>query len=223
MADILRQLKQTLLTSVLALFVVTATSQTVSHTSLAVKNKKAKQVNISKQLKSFIQLASEANVEYIYPPEFKEIPAINNDYFSFDYALELPGHDFEVWFRVRSQKKIVANYPRMDSDTAKTAENPDSLYNKTGLTLASALGGGQSYFTTIVPPDYLARYHATAGKTYLLDLADTPETKHYKYALLITLHKDRVGTIVAVCFGNEKGAEFFKNIFKASKCLKFKS
>ena len=206
----------------LVLFVVTAMSQPVSHASLAAKNKKAKPVNISKQLKNFIQLASEANVEYIYPPGFKEIQAINNDDFSFDYALELPDRDFEVWFRVRSQKRILANNLHMNSDTAKTAD-PDSLYNKTGLTLASVLGGGQEYFTTIIPPDYLARYNATEGKTYLLELADMPETKHYKYALLITLHKDHVGTIVAVCFGNEKGAEFFKNIFKASKCLKFKS
>jgi hypothetical protein len=223
MADILRQLKQILLTSMLMLFVVTAMSQPVSHASLAAKNKKTKPVSISKQLKSFTQLASEANVEYVYPAGFKEIPALNNDEFSFDYALELPDRDFEVWFRVRSQKRILASYPHMDSDTSKAADNPDSLYNKTGLTLASALGGGQDCFTTIIPPDYLSRYNATEGKTYLLDLADTPETKHYKYALLITLHKDHVGTIVAVCFGNEKGAEFFKNIFKASKCLKFKS
>ena len=62
-----------------------------------------------------------------------------------------------------------------------------------------------------------------AGKTYLLNLLDMPETKHYKYALLITLQKGHVGTIIAVCFANEKGAEFFKNINKASKCLKFKS
>jgi len=111
----------------------------------------------------------------------------------------------------------------MASDTLKTEDNPDSLYNKTGLTLASELTGGQSYFTTIIPPDYLARYNASEGKTYLLELADANETKHYKYALLITLHKDHAGTIVAVCFGNNKGSEFFKNIFKASKALKFKS
>ena len=117
----------------------------------------------------------------------------------------------------------MANYAQIRNDTTRSVDNPDSLYNKTGLTLASEFGGGQSYFTTIIPPDYLARYNATEGKTYLLDLADMPETKHYKYALLITLHKDHVGTIVAVCLGNDKGSGFFKNIFKASKCLKFKS
>ncbi|MBS1520966.1 MAG: hypothetical protein JST50_08225 [Bacteroidetes bacterium] len=177
----------------------------------------------SKQLKKFVKLAREANVMYIAPEGFKEIKPINNDTLSFDYALELPGEEFEVWFEVQPQKKVLADFARLVSDTSRTNEHPDSLYNKTGLTLASELSGGQSYFTTIIPPDYLARYNATEGKTYLLDLADANETKHYKYALLITLHKDRIGTIVAICFGNEKGSGFFKNIFKASRALKFKS
>lgn len=177
----------------------------------------------SKQFKNFVKLANEANVAFTAPEGFKEIKPVKNDTLSFDYALELPDEEFEVWFNVRSQKRAMADIVRMVSDTARADNNPDSLYNKTGLTLAEELSGGQNYFTTIIPPDYLARYNATEGKTYLLDLADANETKHYKYALLITLHKDRIGTIVAICFGNEKGSGFFKNIFKASRALKFKS
>ena len=177
----------------------------------------------SKQLRNFIKLASEANVAYIAPEGFKEITPVKNDTLSFDYALELPEEDFEVWFEVRSQKRVLTNYAHLVSDTTRMNEHPDSLYNQTGLALAEKLSGGQSCFTTVIPPDYLARYNATEGKTYLLDLADANETKHYKYALLITLHKDHVGTIVAICFGNEKGSGFFKNIFKASRALKFKS
>jgi len=220
MAAILPPFKQIVFTCILVSVAVTAMSQQATHVYPAAKSKTNSE---SKQLKNFIKLAGEANVVYVYPEGFKEIQAINHNDFAFDYALELPGQDFEVWFNVRCQKRILANYAQTVSDTAETIDNPDSLYNKTGLTLASEFGGGQSYFTTIIPPDYLARYNATEGKTYLLDLADMPETKHYKYALLITLHKDHVGTIVAVCFGNDKGSEFFKNIFKVSKCLKFKS
>lgn len=177
----------------------------------------------SKQLRNFIKLAGEANVAYIAPEGFKEIKPVKNDTLSFDYALELPGEDFEVWFEVRSQRRVLESFARSVSDTIRANEHPDSLYNHTGLILADKLSGGQSCFTTIIPPDYLARYNADEGKTYLLDLADANETRHYKYALLITLHKDRVGTIVAICFGNEKGSGFFKNIFKASRALKFKS
>lgn len=220
MLAILRHFKQIVFTGILVYVALTATSQQITHVNTGSKLKAAHE---SKQLKTFVQLAGEANVGYIYPEGFKEIRATYNEDLVFDYALELPGQDFEVWFSVRSQKRIMAGYVQMRNDTARSIDNPDSLYNKTGLNLAGEFGGGQSYFTTIIPADYLARYNATEGKTYMLDLADTPETKHYKYALLITLHKDHVGTIVAVCFGNEKGAVFFKNIFKASKCLKFKS
>ena len=137
--------------------------------------------------------------------------------------MELPGQDFEVWFDVKSQRRVIASFAHLASDTVRTNEHPDSLYNRTGLILADKLSGGQNCFTTVIPPDYLARYNADEGKTYLLDLVDANQTRHYKYALLITLHKDHVGTIVAICFGNDKGSEFFKNIFKASRALKFKS
>jgi hypothetical protein len=209
-----RCFKHLVLMLLLAGFAVSAMSQQAGHGKVKPQ---------SKQLKNFIKLAGEANVAYIAPEGFKEINPVKNDTLSFDYALELPGEDFEVWFEVRSQRKALTSYAHLASDTARTNENADSLYNETGLTLASQLSGGQSYFTTIIPPDYLARYNATEGKTYLLDLADTNETRHYKYALLITLHKDHVGTIVAICFGNEKGSGFFKNIFKASRALKFRS
>jgi hypothetical protein len=55
-----------------------------------------------------------------------------------------------------------------------------------------------------------------------LNLLDFPATKHYKYALLIALQRNHTGTIMAVCFTNDKGPEFFKNVDRASNCLKFK-
>ena len=101
-------------------------------------------------------------------------------------------------------------------------ENPDSVYLDVGKATAVSLAGDQPYFERTIPPEVLAKYHADAGKSYLITLLDLPETKHYKYALLITLQKNHTGTILAICFGNEKGPEFFKNINRASHCLMFK-
>ncbi len=214
MKVILQKLRQAPLVLLLTFLALTAVSQQGNYMTISSKP--------SKQLRNFTKLVSQANVVFTFPQGFKEISAASSDTMAFDYAMELPGTDFQIWFEVRSQKKILADYQHSESDTTRMTENPDSLYNKIGLTLASTFTEGQTYFATIIPPDYLARYNATEGKTYLLDLADSPQTRHYQYALLITLHKDHTGTIVAVCFGNEKGAEFFKNISKASRCLKFK-
>jgi hypothetical protein len=210
----LQKLRLTLLVPLLMFIALTAGSQQGNYITVSAKP--------SKQLRNFTKLANQANAVFTYPQGFKEISAVNNEGLPVDYALELPGSDFQIWFEVRSQKRILEDYQHSDSDTTRVAESPDSLYNKIGLTLASSLTDGQTYFTTVIPPDYLARYNATEGKTYLLNLADAPVTRHYKYALLITLHKDHAGTIVAVCLANDKGAEFFKNINKASRCLKFK-
>ncbi|MBK0380431.1 hypothetical protein [Mucilaginibacter segetis] len=175
----------------------------------------------SASLKKFKKKAAAANIIFTFPKGFKEIKAPDNEDFSFDYAMELPGKDFEIWFLVKSQKENWASYQRTLNDKNTRLANPDSLYLGLGTANAIAFTGGRDYFTRSIPQRVAARYNADAGKSYLLTLLDMPITKHYKYALLITLQKDHMGTILAVCFSNEKGPEFFNNMNKASNCIKF--
>jgi hypothetical protein len=224
MRYIVKQFKQILLTSAFVLYVGIALSQ-VKHKPLAKETAIAKPIvakPMSSQLKDFYHLAAVANVVFTFPAGFREIPVLNDEDFSFDYAIELPGHDFEIWFQVKSQKSDWAEYLQLKNDLSKQLENPDSLYIGMGRAQASSFTGGQDYLTRTIPQDILAKYNANAGKTYLLNLQDLPETKHYKYALLITLQKNHIGTILAICFTNDKGPDFFKNINRVSKCLKFK-
>jgi hypothetical protein len=219
MTFILKQFKQILLTAAHLLAAVTAISQVKPKPTSA---KPAVTKPASKQLTDFRQLTAEANVMFTFPAGFREIKALNNDDFSYDYALELPDHDFEIWFVVRSQKRDWQQYELVKNDPTKQTANPDSSYVGIGHAQASALTGENNSPVRIIPPDILARYNASAGKTYLLNLQDMAETRHFKYALLITLEKDHTGTILAVCLTNDKGPEFFKNINKAANCLKFK-
>jgi hypothetical protein len=202
MAPIARQFKQIIITAIFLHCAAIALAQN-AHTG------------ISRQLKNFTRLTTEAGMQFTFPDEFKEIPAVSTDNFPFNYAISLPGKDFEIWFMVRSPK----NYPHTETEPVAS---PDSSYNTMAETEVRAFTGDKADVIRIIPPDILASYNATAGKTYLLSLKDLPEVKHYKYALLVTLEKDHTGTVLVVCLCNQKGTGFFQNINKAVNCLKFK-
>ncbi len=218
MAIFSKRFKQILSTVLLLLIIASLTAQEKKSAPVSAGNHWQ-----GKKLKEFSKRVLQADAAFEYPDGFAEIPPPNNDDYSFDYALELPGKEFEIWLKVTPQKQEWLNYTRTQTAGGAATENPDSVYLDVGKAMAASLAGGQPYFERSIPPDILARYHADAGRSYLLTLLDRPETKHYKYALLITLQKNHAGTILAICFGNEKGPEFFKSISKASQCLKFKS
>lgn len=174
------------------------------------------------QLQSFLKEADDAGVDFTLPASFKGIPVVNNENFSFDYAMAMPGQDFEVWLQVHSLKQNWASYEQVKNITGKMLANPDSTYINTVKAHARAMTDDGRYLIRSLSPQVLQLYNADAGKTCLFSVADLPETKHYKYALLIALQKDHTGYVMAVCFTNEKGPEFFKNINKARDCIKFR-
>lgn len=223
----MKQFKQILLTGILLfciapMLMVEAQKRPYKIKKVVAVKQAAKPVHISPQLKNFQQLTAAANVNFISPKGFREIKAPNNEDLSFDYAMEMPGKEFEIWFQVKSQKENYASYEKSIGDKNTAQANPDSLYVGMGTAHAITFAGDNNFLQRNIPPKYLARYNADAGKSYLLNLQNEAVTKGYKYALLITLQKDRIGTILAVCFANEKGPEFFKNIDRASNCIKFK-
>jgi hypothetical protein len=179
-------------------------------------------VAVSRQLSSFLKEAREAGVDFTMPANFKELQAVNNENFSFDYAMTIPGQDFEVWLQVHSLKQNWMSYDQVKDITSKTLDNPDSTYLQTARAHATAMSDDDKYFTRPLPANVLEMYNADAGKTYLFNLANIPETRRYKYALLIAIQKNHTGYLMAVCLANEKGPAFFKNINQARDCIKFR-
>jgi hypothetical protein len=223
MKTIVKQLKHILLQAILLLCVTGVFAQVKRPLYLASNRKKPlpaatiKPVKGSAQFQEFSKILANANVTFTFPKGFREIPAVNNENFSFDYAMEIPGHEFEIWFQVKSLKQNWLSYERNHEQ-----QNPDSSYRQVAKAQATNFSGEQDNFVRPIPANVLARYNADAGKSYLLNLLDMAETKSYKYALLIMLQRNHTGTIMAVCFTNEKDPEFFRNIDRASNCLKFK-
>ena len=174
------------------------------------------------QRKDFYQLTKEANLNFTFPEGFREITAVDNEDYSFDYAMEVPGKNFEMWLQVRSQKQNWISYERASGDKKTELANPDSMYIETGKAMATTLSGGNSYLVRNIPPDVLARYNADAGKSYLLNLLYSSTTKHYKYALIIALQKNHTGTVMAVYFTNDKDPDFYRYVYRAGHAMKFK-
>lgn len=175
-------------------------------------------VDSGQQFKAFEKALKKSGIVFTFPEGFKEIKAVNNRELKFNYAMELPGKDFEIWLRVNSLKE---NKDLLNDNNLHIPA--DSAYSFIIKQQAAAFSNNNDWLTRPIPDFILNRYNAHAGKTYLVSLNDSPITRHYKYALMIVLAKYNTGTVFAICLSNNKGPEFFKNMFEASNCLKFKS
>ncbi|GAA4098680.1 hypothetical protein [Mucilaginibacter panaciglaebae] len=170
------------------------------------------------QLKIFDASLAQIDVAFTFPEGFKEIKAPNTDSYQFDYAMILPDADFEIWFRVNTQKEN----EKLLSDKNIKVNNPDSLFISIAQDQIASFTSEKIHSKHTLPQYILNRYNADAGCIYLISINDTPITKHYKYAFITVLQKNGSGTVMAICFTNDKGPEFFKNMNLASSCLKFK-
>ncbi|WP_214072529.1 hypothetical protein [Mucilaginibacter sp. dw_454] len=170
------------------------------------------------QLKNFNTSLAQIDLTFNFPEGFKEIKAPNTDSYQFDYAMMLPDADFEIWFRVNTQKEN----EKLLTDKNIRVSNPDSLFVNVAQDQITSFTSEKDYSKRTLPQYILDRYNADAGCTYLMSIDDSPITRHYKYAFVTVLQKNSVGTVMAICFTNDKGPEFFKNMNSAASCLKFK-
>lgn len=174
---------------------------------------------LTKDLKSFDKKLSKAKMTFIYPIGFKEAKATETDIYSFDYGIVAPEGDCEIWFKVQTLKDGWNNYMKVKNDNR--AVPIDSLYHEIGLVQAKAFKGDEDPITRPIPLSILTRYNANLGKTFLVNLPDSPQTKHYKFAMVVVMQKSKTSIAMAVCFANELGPGFFKNLNKVNSCLKF--
>lgn len=168
--------------------------------------------------KTFSDLLVETGLTFNFPEEFKEVKAPNTESLPFNYGMELPGEGFEVWIRVSTLKES----EKLLADKNIHVPSTDSLFVGLAQDQLTAFTSEKNYLRRNLPTYILRRYNANAGSTYLLNIDDTKLTKHYKYALLTVLQKNLAGVLIAICFTNEKGPGFFRNMNMAAGCLRFK-
>jgi hypothetical protein len=168
--------------------------------------------------KPFGDLLIETNLSFNFPEGFREVKVPNTDALPFNYGMDLPGQEFEIWMRITTQREG----EKLLADKNIHVSSSDSLYVYLAQDQIPAFTSEKSYLRRVLPNYILRRYNANAGSTYLLNIDDSRLTKHYKYALLTVLQKNQAGVAMSICFTNERGPEFFKTMNMASSCLKFK-
>ncbi len=215
-------IKRVCKSSIITFFIVCVIQQWAVGQHRRHKQAEAVKDNQPAPLRPFIKEAEEAGIEFSFPSVLKEMPAINNESFSFDCAMAMPGQDFEIWLQVHSLKQNWTSYEQVKNITGKIMASPDSAYINTIKAQALALSDDDRYSIRSLAPEILEAYNADAGKSCTISLADLPETKGYKYALLIAVQKDHAGYFLAVCLTNDKGPDFFRNINKVRECIKFR-
>jgi hypothetical protein len=171
----------------------------------------------SQQLEGFKELLSGINGSFTLPDNFTEVKPPNSDKLPFQYGLKFPDDETVVWFQVNSVKAEWLRYEK----NGKQGLNPDSAYIKTASDEANSMASTKYILSRSMPQRILDAYNADEGRSYLVSLADMPETKGFQYALLIVLHKNHYGNIVVACLTNERGPAFFRNINKLRYCFKF--
>lgn len=181
----------------------------------------AKNVQLGSQLKTFEQTLAAADLQFIFPKEFREINTIQHSNVSVNYAMELPKADFQVWFSVKNLQQEWSKFKASEDESKHALINPDSLYSATSLSAAIALAGKDNYTSKNLPQEVLNNFHADKGKSYQLNLYNASATGHYQYGLLVCLQKSGTGYISMLFLSNENGPDFYKKVNKAYYSVKF--
>lgn len=173
------------------------------------------------QLKNFQQSLAAANLQFSLPKDFKEVKALHKEDLNIDYAMEMPNANFQVWYLVKNLQQEQPRLKTAEENSKRTLNNLDSLYIYTALSTANALAGKDNYTFKNLPPNVLNTFHADKGRSYQLNLYNTPETEHYQYGLLLSLYKNGTGCICMLFLSNENGPDFYKKVNKAYYSVRF--
>lgn len=178
---------------------------------------------VSPEYQAFMQDLNRSGISFVFPDGFKEIKVPDDENLTFDYGLQLNNKDFEVWYIINNLKSEWVSYNLSKDDPEKVHENPDSLYIGICSAQALALAGKGNYFMRNLPDQLIEKqFNADVGKSYLLNLYDTPVLKHYQYALLLMLQKNGRANLLMLFLSNDNGPEFYKNVNMAYRSIRFK-
>lgn len=146
---------------------------------------------------SFTNLLAHAQMTFDTPNGFEETAIIKNKQMNYNYALKLPGHNFEVRYTVRPLDTLQKQYEAMKKNqqpgTVMAGIEPNKLYAMSFRAILFNISGGRAGDIKLFPADAVKKeFNADWGATGMVPLA--PEFgQNYKDCMVIAIHKDNIG------------------------------
>jgi hypothetical protein len=162
-------------------------------------------IAITTNAQTFDQLLNQTNMQFSIPPDFVEVPIINNADVSYDFAIKSNTAALEVRFRIwpidRKQK------------------NPNAIYHAMLVTMGLNISNGQMIKSQQYPAQSVkAEFGADAGSSGVVPIG-SEFGKGYRFCLISVIHKDNVADAYVFYLYNDQrtimGALTTDNIYHA--------
>ncbi|MBL7804311.1 MAG: hypothetical protein JNL02_11285 [Saprospiraceae bacterium] len=146
----------------------------------------------------FGQLLARTQLTFLQPEGMTSVPCIENGQMNYEYALKLPGRNFEIRYAIRPMDSLLIQHQNEVKNGA-TAIHPNkwagAVFNATLLNISA--GGPNSGILPEVstfPPEAVAEeFGADWGAVAFVLLGPEFGGTTYKYCLAMTIHRDNVG------------------------------
>ena len=160
----------------------------------------------------FSNRLNRAQLNFIPPDQYKEVPVIKNGQMHYEYALKHPDKNFEVRYAVTPLDSVFLQFYAMQKDkNSINVVGPNKLYYGAFVAIMANISGGlqppkiQIFPTESVKTEFNADWCATGLCEVKGDFG-----KGYKYCMAVAIHKDNLGD--AYIFYLTDNAEDFQTL-----------
>jgi len=143
----------------------------------------------------FSNRLARAQMTFIPPENYVELPLIKNGQMHYEYALKNPNKNFEVRYAVMPLDSVFIQFEsfKKNQKPGDVLLSPNKLYEGSFGAIIANISGGQQPQIQLFPKDAIKNeYNADWGAFALCEVSGE-FGKGYKYCMAVAIHKDDLG------------------------------